>query len=121
MPSFANQLETQHTTTSDYCYRFRAANNSWSLDPGQPKLCLTKCNLSSDVTSREFFFIINHFTVRKHRNLPKYKVYQKYKVHPFLVMSGQNSILSDQDGVVVGHMSSPEEKKLLPALNIGCF
>ena len=38
MPSFANQLETLHTTTSDYCYRFRAANNSL------------------DIMSRQFFY-----------------------------------------------------------------
>ena len=51
-----NQLETLHTTTSDHCYRFRAANNRRSLDTGRPKLCLTKSNLSSDIMSREFFY-----------------------------------------------------------------
>ena len=56
MPSFANQLETLHTTTSYHCYRFRAANNSRSLDTGQPKLCLTKSNLSLDIMSRQFFY-----------------------------------------------------------------
>ena len=56
IPSFANQLETLHSTTSDYCYRFKAANNSQSLDTGRPKLCLSKSNLSSDIMSREFFY-----------------------------------------------------------------
>ena len=109
MPSFANQLETLHTTTSDHCYRFRAANNSQSLDTGRPKLCLTKSNLSLDIIVQRI--IITHFTVRKNKNLPKYKVYKNIKFTLFLAMSDQNSILSDQYGVVARHMSFPEEKK----------
>ena len=36
-------------------------------------------------------------------------------------MSDQNLTLSDQDGVLAGHMSFQEEKKLFAALQIGCF
>ena len=58
--------------------------------------------------------IITHFTVRKNKNLPKYKVYKNIKFTLFLAMSDQNSILSDQYGVVARHMSFPEEKKPSP-------
>ena len=61
--------------------------------------------------------IITHFTVRKNKNLPKYKVYKNIKFTLFLAMSDQNSILSDQYGVVARHMSFPEEKKIITKKN----
>ena len=57
----------------------------------------------------QFFFIITHFTVRMNKNLLS-KSYFFGDVQPQFV-------LSDQDGISVGHMSF-QEKKVFATLQV---
>ncbi len=69
----------------------RAANNSRSLDIGRPKFAQVRRNPNCGRTRcPDNFIIVNHFTAT---------------INKIINLSDHNFVLSNQDGVLVGHMS----------------
>ena len=59
---------------------------------------------------------LDHRTQPTYEMTPGFKPFTDIKVTLLLVMSNQNFVLSDQDGVLVGHNVFSREKKLFTAL-----
>ena len=59
-----------------------------------------------------YIFIVNHFRVRRNKNLPKELKYMKFNL--LLVMSEQNLFCPTKMVSLVGHIFFQEKKKLQP-------